>query len=169
MLQQGLYEQVLYKILSNELKDVKDQIVETSPIDEAEASKIISKYLAEIIEKGMDVLRDNGEDIQQQISLGNKIVSLIMQETDEPEFDGMSIGQQAEQLLALTKKENSIYTIFENRKILRPETSIAMSSLFTGAVHEPSLYTEFRKEILSCDRIDMLVSFIKWSGLRLII
>ena len=165
MLTTGLYEQVINKSLELELSNT-EKLSETAPIDRAEASKILAKYVAELVEKGLDTVKDNGGDLSAQVELVNRIVSTIVTETKEPDFDQMSVAERAEQLLALFDK-NGILT--ETAEVQRPETSIAQSSLFTGAVHEPQMVTELKKEIASCDRIDMLVSFIKWSGLRLII
>lgn len=81
----------------------------------------------------------------------------------------MSLGERAEQLLAVAEMKNNADSVKNKITMLRPETSMASSSLFTGAVHEPQMMSELKKEILSADRIDMLVSFIKWSGLVLII
>ncbi len=81
----------------------------------------------------------------------------------------MIVAQRAEQLMAVAKKQNSITALTDEVMIPRPETSLAASSLFTGSKYEPSMMDEFRKEICSADRIDILVSFVKWSGLRLII
>ena len=169
VLKPGLYEQVINKQLGRELDQVTDQLKSVAPIDSTEASKVLAKYLAEILEKGMDNVKDKGGDIRAQIDLVNKLVQMIIAETREADFEGLSVDERAEQLLALVNKQNSIYAVNEKAEIIRPQTSIAQSSLFTGAIHEPSMFTELKKEILSADRIDMLVSFIKWSGLRLII
>ena len=168
MLKDGLYEQVINKELVSELDAEKDKLVKKAPIDKAEASQILSKYISQVVEKGLDNLVDNGGDIQAQIDLTNKIVSTIKAQTHEDAFDGLSVDERAEQLLALFDKTNTIYSINEKAEVVRPVTSLAQSSLFTGAVHEPQMGTELKKEIPSCDRIDFLVSFIKWSGLRII-
>lgn len=168
MLKNGLYEEVINKGLGEELDGSQDKLIKSAPIDKAEAAKILSKYITQVVERGLDNIVDNGGDIQSQIELTNKIVSTIRTETRESDFDSLSVDKRAEQLLALLDKTNSIYGINERAEIVRPVTSIAQSSLFTGAVHEPQMGTELKKEIASCDRIDFLVSFIKWSGLRII-
>ena len=167
MLHDGLYEQVINKGLNTELASA-DKLSQTAPIDTAEASKVLAKYVAEVVERGLDNLRDNGGDLNAQVALANQIITTIQAETKEADFDSLSVAERAEQLLALFDRQNSIWALDEKAQVVRPETSIAQSSLFTGAVHEPQMYTELKKEIVSCNRIDMLVSFIKWSGLRLI-
>lgn len=167
MLHDGLYEQIINKGLETELS-VTDKLSTTAPIDSAEASKVLAKYIAEVVEKGLDNVADNGGDVGSQLALANRIISTIIHETKENELDEMTVAERAEQLLALFDKKNSILSLDEKAAIIRPETSIAQSSLFTGAIHEPQMFSELKKEIISCNRIDMLVSFIKWSGLRLI-
>lgn len=167
MLKDGLYEQIINKGLETELSST-DKLSDTAPIDSAEASRVLAKYIAEVVEKGLDNVADNGGDVNSQVALANCIISTIINETKENELDEITVAERAEQLLALFDKKNSILAIDEKAAIIRPETSIAQSSLFTGAIHEPQMFTELKKEIISCNRIDMLVSFIKWSGLRLI-
>ena len=167
MLKNGLYEQVINKSIDDELA-ATDKLSQTAPIDSAEAAKVLAKYVAEVVEKGLENVKDNGGDLLAQVELVNNIVSAVMSETRENTFDRMSVSERAEQLLALMDRKNSVSAFHDEPEIVRPETSIAQSSLFTGAVHEPQMYTELKKEIVSCDHIDMLVSFIKWSGLRLL-
>ncbi|MGI6733272.1 MAG: DUF3427 domain-containing protein [Anaerovoracaceae bacterium] len=170
MLQPGLYEQVINEQLDKELSLIPQVRKAVMLIERAEASKVLSQYLADIVQKGLDNILDNGGDISGQIAFTNKIVETIQQITKENEFANLSVKAKAEQLLAILKDNDPLLILGGTANdIVRPETSIAQSSLFTGAIHEPSMATELKKEILSSDQIDMLVSFIKWSGVVRII
>lgn len=169
MLHHGLYEQVINNQLSSELAEISEARKAVASIDKAEASKVLAQYLANVVQKGLDNVLDNGGDISAQIALTNQIVELIQNTTKEADFASLGVDQRAEQLLALLREADPRLAVGKTAADLsRPETSIAQSSLFTGAIHEPQMYTELKKEIVSSDRIDMLVSFVKWSGLRLI-
>ena len=169
MLHPGLYEQVINNKLDSELSEVSEARQATAPIDKAEASKVLAQYLTEVVQQGLDNVADNGGDLSAQIALTNQIVELIQNTTKEADFAAMGVAQRAEQLLALLRENDPRLILGKTAKdVVRPETSVAQSSLFTGAIHEPQMFSELKKEIGSADQIDMLVSFIKWSGLRLI-
>lgn len=172
MLKSGIYEQVINKELSSQLEEYRgnlEKIIKVESIDLEEASIVLAKYLSEVIQKGLSSIKDNRKDINIQINLCNSLIDTVVRETGEQALGELSVDKRAEMLLALIDTKNTIHAVDSKADIVRPVTSIAQSSLFTGAVHEPSMFTELKREILSCDRIDMLVSFIKWSGLRLII
>ncbi|MGI6316548.1 MAG: DUF3427 domain-containing protein [Christensenellales bacterium] len=169
MLEYGLYEQVINNLLNSDLAEIPEARKAVAPIDKAEASKILTQYLVDVVQKGLDNMIDNGGDISDQIMLTNQIIELIQSITKETDFAALGVDQRAEQLLALLRENDPRLIVGKTAADLnRPETSIAQSSLFTGARHEPQMYTELKKEIVSADRVDMLVSFIKWSGLRLL-
>lgn len=167
MLKPGIYEQVLNNLLSKQI-DSSLHIVKTEPIDPEESAKVLAHYLTEIIAQALGNVKDHGGKVEDQIALCNRLIETMVASVGEASFAERSIDGQAKMLLALLARQNSAKAINEKLEIIRPVTSIAASSLFTGSLHEPSMLSELKKEIVSCDRIDMLVSFIKWSGLRII-
>ena len=85
MLHPGLYEQVINSALTGELAEIPEARKAIAPIDEAEASKVLAQYLADVVQKGLDNVLDNGGDISAQIELTNRIVNLIHNITKEAE------------------------------------------------------------------------------------
>ena len=143
MLHHGLYEQVINNALTSELAEIPEARKAVAPIDKAEASKVLAQYLADVVQKGLDNVLDNGGDISAQIALANRIVGLIQNTTHEADFAALGIDKRAEQLLALLREADPRLAVGKTAAdIERPETSIAQSSLFTGAVHEPQMFTE---------------------------
>lgn len=184
MLSFGLYEQVINNIMQQHLDQLGHEMimVQTSPIDSAESSKILSVYLALVIRDVLDYIEGENDALDHRITLCNNLIEYIAA-TIEKGASGFKpsrqladlvrdkiIHQDAKLLLALVDKKGTQMALnHEKATLVRPDTSIAENSLFTGAMHEPSMVSEIKKEIRTCDRIELLVSFIKWSGLRLIL
>ncbi|WP_026516806.1 DUF3427 domain-containing protein [Butyrivibrio sp. MC2021] len=169
MLEPGLYEQVINKQIQSELQGSSEDLKLIDKIDGAEASEVLARYVSEIVHKALDRISEDG-DLAAKVNLVNKVVGLISSDAEMDDLKEMAVAENAEQLLALLSESDPMYRIGQKKAkdIVRPETSVAQSSLFTGAIHEPQMYSELKKEMQTADRIDMLVSFIKWSGLRLL-
>jgi superfamily II DNA or RNA helicase len=175
MLKQGVYEQLINEDIKKKLKslNIDDYLLEKEPLDVEEAKTVLSSYISSVIKKALRFIRENNkkddkEALLSQIEACNEIIKGLGKLSSENNLEGFKIAEEGEVLTALYSKINSIRSIKEE-KTIRPVTPLSQSSLFTGSSLEPNMMSELKKEILCCDSIDMLVSFVKWSGLRCII
>lgn len=173
MLKQGIYEEIITKKLQGELTDSNlDFDIGRSPLDVEEARKVLSSYISSVTRKALKAVRDEEKNDQlallKQIETCNEIITILSQRLDHQEFEQLKIAEEGEVLTHIYSKMNSVRSIGK-QEVIRPITPISESSLFTGSSYEPNMLGELKKEIVSSDSIDMLVSFIKWSGLRIIL
>ena len=171
MLKPGLYEQVINQLIRVGLDQFSDQTVSVGkgPIDDAESAGTLAAYVSGVVKSALADVR-NEHALRRRIEICNRVIEFLSQETGDPTLREYIIHPDAELLLSLLEKRDRAFSGVRQPDAghIRPVTSIAHSSLFTGAPREPSMVGELKREILTSDRIDMLVSFIKWSGLRLL-
>ena len=166
-LNNGFYKSVINKLIEEEIQKLetqKENYIHKKDIDKEEGSSVLSKYMSTVINKSLN--RISGEDkLNEQIDICNKIIDLLINDLNLEDFDEFLSNENAKFLFVfLNSIDNSLIDKYKNNKV-RPITSIATNSLFTGAKNETSLGSELVKEINTSDRIDMLVSFIRCSGL----
>ena len=166
MMKPGLYEQIVSQSLSEELASVAEPLKAIEQLDNAEAPQALAGYVAEATRSALEAMPE--ENSEARVELVNEVIRVLSRQKEE--LEQRSVESPARRLLQVLKPDDpDMITGMTAAKMPRPETPMATSSLFTGSAHEPPMFMELQKEIATADRIDMLVSFIKWSGLRLII
>jgi len=138
MLKPGLYEQVINKEIETELATTPEDQKLSQKIDSAEAPGILTGYISEIIKKRLDGLSES-DSIEAQVELVNKIVNVLSEETEEDSSE-LAVADDAQQLIALLSSADPMVKLGKKKAkdMIRPETSVSQSSLFTGAVDELS-------------------------------
>lgn len=56
---------------------------------------MLAQYLADVVQKGLENVQDNGGGIEAQIQLANQIVTTIQNTTQEPDFAALGVDQRA--------------------------------------------------------------------------
>ena len=150
-MENGLYEKVFANTPNQELKE--NEYKEIRNIDNSEISRVLSITYQKLI-----------KDILSNINETNERVKFIDKLNKTMGIEGFVYSEDKyKELLSLHDDKDS----FDLLNKFRPRTSISTSTLFTGN-SGPTLESELSREIRTADEIDFLISFIKFSGLRLI-
>lgn len=169
MLETGLYEQLINKLILSKLESINrnEYFIKETVLDKQEASVFLSRYLGEIIKMALATLPGENS-VEQQVALCNKVILFLNTELNATLFEDDLIISQGKVLSAVLSKLEFEFADIESRlKEMTPYTRFSQSELFTGGTNlRISLDSEIRKEILSSDQICFLVSFIKFAGIR---
>ncbi len=165
----GIYEEIVTKLVKNKIEQLDPDkfYIKEVPIDKAEASEILTLRLSQTIKYALSTLK--GDNIfEQQIEIANKIIYFLRDEINRKDLDFTQdiIETEGKILKAVFEKVDAHFSDLElHLKEITPYTRLSHSELFTGGNSDTTLESELRKEILSSNRIDLLVSFIKWKGI----
>lgn len=155
----GLYEAPIDQYLQDVLKRHPELRTILGKIDLEEQPSRYAAFVAKVLEQA---LREE-IDPEKRLALCNRLLGQVAQEPGRNHLGKHLLVSAPNSLLLEVTPPH-----YGTPGIPRPYTPLAESSLFTGSPQEPQLAHELLEEMRSADGVDILVSFIKWSGLRLL-
>ena len=164
---EGIYEELVTQLVNQKLQEINNNnfYIDKTPIDKEEASLILSKHLSQTIKNALNYIKGENQ-IELQIQIANKIILFLKEELNKEEITNELISLEGKILKAVFSKTDAHFSdINLHLKEITPYTRLCHSELFTGGNVGLSLESELKKEILSSNEIDLLVSFIKFKGI----
>ena len=171
----GVYEQIINQMFEDKISsiDQKRFYIGERIIRKQEVVRLLSIYLTKVFEQvllGLDEAyhddEDNNDTVQRKVDLANAIIRKLV--NDFHLDTGNLLSAQAKILTAVIDKTQSDYPDLAKRiEEMMPMKGLVNGALFTGKGMK--MYTELQKEIASANTILLMVSFIKKSGLALLL
>lgn len=158
----GLYDHLLTGALLARLEAMGDpRLVELSELEPDDAHAAIAQHLERVIASSLSSLR--GEAVAaRQHRLVKRLIDLLVRELGDDWAERFNLADPLRRLLAVHASPRVSLAP-------RPDTPLSRSALLTGSRWDPSLASQLAKEFAGADRVDILCSFVKWSGMRLLL
>jgi HKD family nuclease len=150
---EGLYESLITRALEERLAGLLNFDIHRALIDEADEPEVLARHIRDVTLRALRQERDPGR----RLALVNRLVETLGASEDSL----TAVGQ----LLAVAMPSAPGSVVRGLRE--RPSTPLSDAALLTNAPGEPGIGHELRAELASADRVDVIMAFVKWYGLRL--
>lgn len=158
----GVYETLVTEYLATKLDGIDPKLYAVrDQLRAPEAADRIAVHLSHVIERALGQGDDQTRS-DRSIELAQRIVDLIY------ELTGEEAAQQDRPIIP-----GQVLRAIQNRRpdgtpavVSAPQTPLLDTTLLTNAPNEPRLGTQLLSEIDSADRIDVVMAFVRMSGIR---
>lgn len=162
----GLYDTLLDEELQTHLENLATYrlIPEIGTVDDAEIPDRIGEIIGRWARRILAAQPPTGR-VEAASKLSRALLDVLKDLHPDFQQAQLGIGQEISRLTAVQPQGPDGKPV----RIPRPHTPLRDTVLMTNARGQPSLSNEISAEIESADRIDIIVAFVRWSGIRQII
>ncbi len=161
----GLYDAPVSRALAEALDEIAPELRVVRDVDPQHSHTSLARVVGTLVSKALAALPEDERAIH-QLALANRIIDVIRAGSPDAGVDtDDGFEPPAQTLLAILKPSSGPAPPVEPA---RPKIALSTSDLLVNGPHDLSLGQEVRKELASADRVDLLCSFLKWSGLRVV-
>lgn len=163
----GVYDAPVTEAVKSALAALAADLHETEPLDPSDAPRALARIIhARLVHALAAFPASNREAaLAHQLELTNRVLALLEGVGDSGAANDDYVADPPTRLLAIREPAVGL-----GRPVspARPEIPLSTSDLLVNGRHDVSLGPEVKREIASADRVDLLCSFLKWSGFRLV-
>jgi len=160
-MQKGIYAQLLTQGLQRVIDGFASSGLAASSeqIEEAERAGVLSEAFGRVLRDALHDLTSDA-DPDRQVHVYNSLLAHLQSLAANDELPLKVVQPPAHQLRLVWPDGRP--------DPARPDSPLATGTLLTGTRLDPSLVSQLRKEIATADQVDILCSFIKWGGIRVL-
>jgi len=154
----GIYDQLVDYLLHEKAGAIRESGLELAleSVGSADLPLLVSDLAARLIRESLENTPGAKRSLQ-----AHEVVAAVLKSLDLPTQTSAPIDP----ITRLTAVQR-ISPAGDAIPIPRPLTPIRETALLTNARNQPSVGRELQAEILSADRIDIVLAFIRWTGIR---
>ncbi|MEQ1735286.1 MAG: DUF3427 domain-containing protein [Rhodoglobus sp.] len=157
----GLYEELLTQALAARLGELAQGLdAQTEPLRWADAPDRIALHLSRVVQRALATVPDHLR-VGAGIALARRVVALIDAEVTRAKVGEEAPSEPGQVLRALTaRRPDGSSEVIEG-----PLIPLLDTALLTNAPGEPRVGSQILAEIRSADRIDLVMAFIRRTGI----
>jgi superfamily II DNA or RNA helicase/HKD family nuclease len=162
----GLYDQLIDVRLDARLHELAAHRLQAAfaKVDAAELPDRVGEVVGRWVGDALRTVTDE-ERTRAAIELAAGVLEAIAAQRPDSVDEGQRLAEPLRRLTAVERLGPADTPL----QIAQPLTPLRDTVLMTNARDEPGVGQELLKEIESADRIDVVLAFIRWSGIRLLL
>lgn len=165
----GLYDLLITRDVDAALAALAEALRhDRRPLDPETAPLMLARLIHDAAHKALASQRgaSREERLGAQVELGNALLAFLRARAEHAGIsEDDAVAERAERLVALWPPPQGLGA---DAPPERPGVPLRSSDLLVNGPRDLRVGNELRRELASADRVDVLLSFLKWSGLRLL-